>query len=417
MVAYSPLACTFEEDVTPPSLATKDATGVTTNQATLNGHLTGLGSASGVDVSFQWGTESGSYTDETTMRTMTAAGAAGAFSFDLTGLNADTSYYYRAKAVGDGTSFGLEKSFTTSTIPPSVGTSDATSISTNSAQLNGELASLGTADNVTVSFEWGLDTSYGNETTGKSMTSTGSWSAELTGLKGFTVYHFRTKAVGQGTALGADAQFTTGSIPPSVATVGYWTNPFINTTVGLAGELLSLGTADNVTVSFEWGLDTSYGNETEPHVMTSTGGWGGRMWPLKGFTEYHFRAKAVGHGTSYGADLSFATGPPMVPWKSDSPCRIMDMQNSTSTSARLNGYLLGLETFDSVPAMFYWRTAAGGPYPNGTLPWQDMTSSGAFYFDLGGLSPGTTYYYISNARDAFEIVHGAEMSFTTTSGP
>ncbi len=57
-----------------------------------------------------------------------------------------------------------EKSFTTLTEPPSVSTVAVADKGTTWAVLNGYLGDLGTADNVTVSFEWGLTTSYGNET-------------------------------------------------------------------------------------------------------------------------------------------------------------------------------------------------------------------------------------------------------------
>ena len=37
----------------------------------------------------------------------------GAFYFDLPGLIQGTKYYYRAKAVGDGTGYGMEMIFST----------------------------------------------------------------------------------------------------------------------------------------------------------------------------------------------------------------------------------------------------------------------------------------------------------------
>jgi len=94
----------------PPSVTTNDATNITSNSATLNGNLDGLGAASSVDVSFEWGTETGVYPSEITSETMTTTGP---FSFNLPSLTPGTPYYFRAKAVGDGISYGLEKSFTT----------------------------------------------------------------------------------------------------------------------------------------------------------------------------------------------------------------------------------------------------------------------------------------------------------------
>jgi len=98
----------------PPSVVTSDATEITANQATLIGELPSLGDAPSVDVSFQWGTSSGSYPNETEVE---ARETTGAFSFHLTGLNSNTTYYYRAKAVSNpieyGTRYGIEKSFHT----------------------------------------------------------------------------------------------------------------------------------------------------------------------------------------------------------------------------------------------------------------------------------------------------------------
>ena len=50
----------------PPRVATNAATSVTSQAATLNGTLEDLGSSTTVNVSFQYGTASGTYTAETT---------------------------------------------------------------------------------------------------------------------------------------------------------------------------------------------------------------------------------------------------------------------------------------------------------------------------------------------------------------
>ncbi len=92
-----------------PEVATKDATGIAINGAKLNGELTNLGTATTVNVSFQWGKTSGYYSNETTPQPMNMNVS---FSFVITDLTPDTTYYFRAKAVGDDTSYGDEKAFT-----------------------------------------------------------------------------------------------------------------------------------------------------------------------------------------------------------------------------------------------------------------------------------------------------------------
>lgn len=97
-------------DTPPPQVVTNNATGIAANQATLNGDLTRRGETSPAYVSFEWGTSPHCYPNETEPE---ARETAGAFSFDLTGLNPNTTYYYRAKAVGNGTRYGCEKGFKT----------------------------------------------------------------------------------------------------------------------------------------------------------------------------------------------------------------------------------------------------------------------------------------------------------------
>jgi len=106
----------------------------------------------------------------------------------------------------------------TEPIAPSVITYPATSVTTDSARLNGDLISLGTASSVIVSFEWGTTAGgpYTNVTdneTWEQMTSTGSFSANLTGLTAGTAYYYRAKAVGHGTCYGQEMSFIT-CIPP-----------------------------------------------------------------------------------------------------------------------------------------------------------------------------------------------------------
>ena len=84
---------------------------IAANSARLNGDLTSLGTASSVTVSVEWGvTLGGPYPNETTGQAMTRTGT---FYFDLPSLSPGTTYYCRAKAVGHGTSYGEEKSFST----------------------------------------------------------------------------------------------------------------------------------------------------------------------------------------------------------------------------------------------------------------------------------------------------------------
>ena len=78
--------------------------------------------------------------------------------------------------------------------PPTVITNAATNVASNSAILNGNLTNLGGASSADISFEWGVTPSYGNETSSQTMTTTGTFSANLNGiLPPGTTYHFQSQ--------------------------------------------------------------------------------------------------------------------------------------------------------------------------------------------------------------------------------
>jgi hypothetical protein len=100
--------------------------------------------------------------------------------------------------------------------PPTAITGAATGIGATAATLNGSVNPRGSA--TAASFDWGLTTSYGNTTPGIPVGAGNkavSVSTPIGGLAPGTVYHFRIRATSPaGTALGADAAFTTPTAPP-----------------------------------------------------------------------------------------------------------------------------------------------------------------------------------------------------------
>jgi len=95
-----------------PTVVNNAASAVTTTSATLNGNLTGLGTASSVELSFEWGTTD-AYGDTTAVVSVSQTGV---FSAALSGLSPSTTYHFRAVAVGDSTGYGIDRTFTTTTL-------------------------------------------------------------------------------------------------------------------------------------------------------------------------------------------------------------------------------------------------------------------------------------------------------------
>ena len=384
---------------------TNAATNITTTAASLNGTLNNLISGSSATVSFQWGTASGVFTAQTTPANLNATGT---FSFNLSGLSPKTTYYFRVKAVGDGTVYGTEMSFTTLPIPPSVITLVANDITATTVTLNGQLNSIGTASNVLVSFEWGLTDTYGNTTTPQQMSTAGTFTFNLTALSPKTVYHFCVEAVGDGTVYGADSSFTTLTIPPSAITNN--TSDITPYTATINGDLSGMGSASTVMVSFEWGLTQSYGNTTTPQQVSATGSVSANLNSLSPNTTYHFCIKAVGDGTVYGNDVVFTT-------TSADPTVNTD-PNTTNISydtATINGNLIGLGISSSVSVSFNWGLTTS--YGNTTNP-VIMTAPGSFSFFIPSaqLAPDTTYHFQAVAVGN-TTVYGLDQTFRTQIPP
>jgi hypothetical protein len=449
----------FTTPTTAPSVTTNDVTSVATTSATLNGELSSLGTASSINVSFEWGAATGSYAHTTADQARTSTGA---FSADLTGLTPGTTYYYRAKADGDGDAvYGAEKTFTTLTTPPSLTTGSATEVRCTSATLNGILDSLGTAGSVEVSFEWGLTTAYGSETTPGSKTTTGDFNATLTNLSPSITYHFRAKAVGDGVAYSADMTFTTGSTPPAQETwylskdvsgsvnVMYventtnptdivqlrhngttsriWranqssretTYPAGNWTVQLTLGDFEVGHTDNVEIgTWDGNVFTPYGvyiihglvQGDEVYVVGASISAGSFTVPSGGYVAIRITATSspqwldVHVGGSQSYVISPAYPEPTAPTVATGAVTGVEQ-----TTATLNGYLDSLGTASGVMVCFEWGTTTDYGNPIDMAP---GTPSGNFSAILANLTPSTTYHFRAKAvGDGTN--YGVDMVFT-----
>jgi hypothetical protein len=200
---------------------------------------------------------------------------------------------------------------TLSTGYPIVTTNAATSILSHAATLNGTV----NANNnlTTVSFDYGLTTSYGGTVAGiptqVNGTTNTSVSANITGLQCGTLYHYRVNGVNStGTANGNDLTFTT-LIDSPIATTNA-ASGVSSSGATLNGTVIS--SCSSASVVFNWGLTTSYGNTT-PGVPSIVYGStpttvSANLTGLLANQPYHYEVCATnGNGTNCGSDATFTT--------------------------------------------------------------------------------------------------------------
>jgi len=368
------------------AVTTSAATSTTSTTATLNGNLVDLGGESSATVSFQWGLDT-SYGNIASVGTKTSTGT---FSEAISGLSASTTYHYRARAVGSTTVYGSDVTFATSAaLTPTVTTSAATSVTSTTATLNGNLTSLGGESSATVSFQWGTTASYGYEASAGTKTGTGAFTADISSLSASTTYHYRAKAVAGGTTVyGSDVTFTTSSGTLAVSTS---TATGVTTaSATLNGNLTNLGGVSTVYVYFQYGPTASYGSTTSLATKTATGTFSASISSLASGTTYHFRAVAIGSTTEYGADTTLTTlsgGSTTASHQFYGYVYINGtlVSSGTTVAAYVNGVLAASTTTNS-SGIYGWSPlfyvpGSGGTvtfYVNGTLAPQTATwTSGA----------------------------------------
>jgi hypothetical protein len=286
---------------------------------------------------------------------------------------------------------------------PTIVTTAATSITQNSATLNGTVNANG--DTTTVSFEYGLTTAYGTTVPGVPVTVTGSTVtpvlANITGLLPDTVYHYRIKGVNvSGSADGNDMTFSTQG-PPTIITTAA-TN-IAGTTATLNGSVNANN--DTTDVSFQWGLTTSYGNTVTatPSAVfgTTTTPVSAGITGLTTGTIYHFRAVGTNSsGTVYGNDMTFTT--------TNLPTVVTNAAtNITATTATINGTVTANGAITTVTFEWGTTTAYGYSYAAspGTVSGNTATSVMA---NLTSLSTNTTYHFRCKGVNSAGTSYGAD---------
>ena len=376
-------------------------------QATLNGSV----DPNGVSTSayFQYGTTT-SYGSTTSSQSVGSGTTAVAVSRQITGLVQNRTYHCRVVATNsNGTSYGADRTFTTSQQPvPTITTQAPTNIANTTVTLNSLVNPNGYA--TSMHFEWGLTTSYGTSTTTQNLGGGAgdlAVAANLTGLGQGSPYHFRAVANNSnGTTLGPDQTFTTLPHAPtatsSVATNVTQSSATLNGTVN-PGALAT-------TYHFEYGTSTSYGAST----ATLSAGSGSLDVPvtadllavLQPNTTYHFRVVAMNNsGTASSADGTFTTLP-LPP----------SATTSSATAVSFNAATLqGTIDLHGVSGSAYFEYGTTDSYGTST-PLQILTASPGvtnLMQSITGLLANTTYHFRVVASNASGDAYGADQAFTT----
>ena len=176
------------------------------------------------------------------------------FHADIDDLDRTTEYHYRAvgehRSQGATIRVGLDRTF----IPggPRVIVKGASDIGIDSAVIEGQLTHMGGAASCEVFFKYGTDPdNLDMETPKETMTSTGDFNYELTGLSSCQTYYYRAVAENDADTWGSI--FYLGVTPGMPLVETYLPHEVTTTSALYRGELFFLGGPASCDVWFEYG--------------------------------------------------------------------------------------------------------------------------------------------------------------------
>ncbi len=142
-------------DVTEPTVSTGTATSVTDTSASLSGEVTDTGGEALMERGFVYGTSSNPTTADN--KKVASGTGIGSISESITGLQDNTTYYFRAYATNSaGTAYGANKSFKTDkTINlPEIETGDVLFFGSDTVMVEGEVISNGGGNVTKIQIEY-----------------------------------------------------------------------------------------------------------------------------------------------------------------------------------------------------------------------------------------------------------------------
>ncbi|MBI9089419.1 MAG: hypothetical protein JEZ12_09385 [Desulfobacterium sp.] len=405
---------------------------------------------------------------------VTLGAATGGFDVELTATPTVEGSFVNPRAGGictmDPNTLILERDETNNTATdtvivaslPTVTTHAGTAVTETTATGNGEITSLGSPNPTNHGVCWSTTanpTISDNKKDNGAGTTTGTFTAAMTGLSGGTTYHVRAFATNlAGTSYGADMTFTTSappSPPPPPEPEPNYTVTFalsgkgVHTGGGALVQSVPRGASANApavqaNTGYDFaGWDNDFTNvqssitvtaqyDSTAHTLTYSAGTGGT---ITGTT-----AQTVNPGAS-GAAVTATPGENylFVNWSdgsTENPRTDTDVRSDISVTAHFEIKSVTLPVVTTTPASQVSNVSAvsggditddgGDSITSRGVCWSTSANptvsdsktgngagTGAFSADITGLEPGITYHVRAYAVNSAGIGYGNAVSFTT----
>ena len=307
----------FNTGYTEAVVYTSSATNVTPSSATLNGTIANAGSPAYSERGFCYSNSPNPTINN--MKKVVSGTGEGNYAANISGLSYNTTYYYKAYVIQNGTPiYGSEVSFSSGYTKAVVETnSSATDIKYESAKLGFTIKNVGDPKCTEAGICYGTSsnpTIYGDKVVGS--ISTYLQKKDVTGLQENTTYYYRAYVIQDGEAVYGNTFSFKTAMRPSVSTleVSNLQNQYglMNMwQVQLNGKINSVGNPTITGCGFKYSTngDPESGGTNVSASGSSAGNFSASLSSLKSNTTYYVRAYVKNSlGYEYGELVTFTTG-------------------------------------------------------------------------------------------------------------
>ena len=331
----------------------------------------------------------------------------GTFESKISGLSANTTYYFRAFASNDlAIAYGNEVSFKFNA-DPSVLTKQATTISYTSVNIGCKLISNGGYTIKEQGIFWDAFPGI-SEKNQKITANKPDFDYAFSGLENGKMYYYRSFVWTEyGYVFGEELSFATlGYNTPSISTKA--ATSIGEYTASSGGKISSDGGLPITAKGVCWGTSSNPTiSDSKTSDGTGTAEFISKLTALNGGTKYYIRAYATNSkGTSYGDLQSFTTYAYYKPTITTIP-----ITNITKVSATSGGTVVSDGGLAITAKGICWGTKSSPTITDNKT--SDGTGIGNFTSQLTGLKDSTTYFVRTYATNSKGTSYGNEVSFTT----
>ena len=338
----------------------------------------------------------------------------GTFNTNIESLNTSTAYYCRSYVVNNaGAIYGNSIEFNTTNGEPSITTGVSTNITSTTADIEGEILSIGDATITQHGHCWSTSQ---NPTTNDNKNQLGSsgvstFISSLTNLSNETTYYYRSYATNSyGTAYGDEKVFSTTNGEPTVITIG--SNNSTSASVTLLGEITGIGDATITQHGHCWSTSQNPTTNDNKNQLGPSGvsTFISSVSGLQPSTTYFYRSYVTNNlGTAYGIQKTFVTtdGRPEVETVG------YDINptpgNTWYVPTDFEGKIISSGDSPITSHGFNYGTSGAGTQQNPTTP---IVQNGNFSRTFS-LSHNYVYYFRTYATNSFGTSYGEIDSFRT----